>query len=144
MDNWNEGSRGGKGEDIWMNELKIINFKYGDWRDWFISQKKKLKDAKKSLLTLFIGEKRISIMAPVNISEMTLLYISKHGIDFSSGVSLGYREYRIQHTHICSDHIQIIDGKYIVQTILMSFTGFEFCPECEYPEPPTRGGGLMV
>lgn len=127
-----------------MNKLKVINFKYGDWRDWFIvSKKRKLKDAKKSQLTLLIGTKRVSVMVPVNISEMTLLYVSKHGIDFASGVSLGYKRYRIQHTHIFSDHIQIIDGKYIGQTVLMNFTSFEYCPDCSYPESH-GGGGLMV
>lgn len=110
MDNWNEGSRIGKGEVSGMNELKVIDFKYGDWRDWFINKKQRWDMVEKSRLYVIINNKEFSVIAPVKISEITISYLHQSGKPKFLN-SFGYRNYNVNYIRSlasnCSDKLEI-------------------------------------
>ena len=93
-----------------MSELKITDFKYGDWRDWFLDKKKRWELVEKSRLFVTINNKELSIIAPVNISEITISYLHQSGeAQFLNG--FGYMSYstnyRRSSTNNYSDKLEI-------------------------------------
>lgn len=107
-----------------MNELKVIDFKYGDWRDWFLTEDTKWGKAEKSRLFATINNKEFSVIAPVNINEITISYLHQSGEPKFLN-SFGYKDYSIMYlrssTNNCADRLDItieftsfkyIDSKY--------------------------------
>jgi len=102
-----------------MSELKVTDFKYGDWRDWFLTKEKRWELAEKDRLCVTINNKEFSVIAPVKISEITILYLHQSWKpNFLK--SFGYMNHNINYLRSsinnCSDKLEIT----------MEFISFEY------------------